>query len=102
MFGPDEIALATRSSLYAVDENHDGVVDYRFERPDFDVRDFNSNLVVRWEYRPGSQIYVVWSQGRNDDAFTPGAFALGRGLREVFRVRPHDVFLIKFSRWFSR
>jgi uncharacterized protein DUF5916/cellulose/xylan binding protein with CBM9 domain len=101
LFGPGQIALDA-AGVYQVDENRDGVVDYRFDRPDFDVREFNSNLVVRWEYRPGSLVYLVWSQGRSDGALALGDFAVARGLRDIFRVHPHDVFLIKFSRWFSR
>lgn len=99
VFGP-ELKLDA-GGRYAVDENRDGVSDYGFDRPDFDVREFNSTLVVRWEYRPGSQIFAVWSQARSDDALRAGALAAGRGLREVFHGPAHDVFLVKFSRWFS-
>ena len=47
-----------------VDEDRDGSEDYRFDRPDFDVREFNSNLVLRWEYSAGSTLFLVWSQSR--------------------------------------
>jgi hypothetical protein len=99
VFGP-ELRLDA-SGRYSVDENHDGATDYGFGRPDFDVREFNSTLVVRWEYRPGSQIFAVWSQARSDDALRAGALAAGRGIREVFQGPAHDVLLVKFSRWFS-
>jgi hypothetical protein len=101
-FRPGEIAFDGVASAYRVDEDADGTVDYSFDRPDFDVRDFNSTLVVRWEYRPGSQVFVVWSQAREDDTTLGGrGLDFGRGLRDIFRTHPHDVFLIKFSRWFS-
>ncbi len=83
-----------------VDEDSDGATDYSFGDRDFNVRDFNSNLVVRWEYSPGSSLYVVWSQQRS--GFEPdGRFDVGRDLDGLFDVHPHDVFLIKINRWFD-
>jgi hypothetical protein len=84
-----------------VDEDGDGVADYSFDRPDFDFREFNSTFVLRWEYRPGSQIYFVWSQARVDEDLDPTGLAVSRELGNLFRAHPHDVVLIKFSRWFS-
>jgi hypothetical protein len=82
---------------YLVNENGD---QYAFGDPNFDVRDFNSNLVTRWEYQPGSVIYLVWSQSRSE--FVPtGDFALGRDARGLFDNHPHNVFLVKISKWFS-
>jgi hypothetical protein len=83
---------------WEVDEDTDGTPDYGFVHPDFNVRDFNSNLVLRWEYSPGSSLYVVWSQARF--GFQPdGAFDVGSDLDALFDVHPHDVFLIKINRW---
>jgi len=85
---------------YVVDEDGDGTDDYAFRDPDFNVRDFHSNLVVRWAYSPGSSIYLVWSQSRF--GFDPdGRFALRDDLDALFDVHPHDVFLIKLNRWFN-
>ena len=62
--------------------------------------DFNSNLVVRWEYMPGSLLYVVWSQARSN--FSPvGTFEFQQNLDDLFDQHSHDVFLIKFVKWFS-
>ena len=85
---------------YRVDENGDGTVDYAFGNPDFNVREFRSNLVLRWEYTPGSALYVVWSQGRT--GFLPeGSFDYGRDLGGLFDTHPDNVFLIKFSYCFQ-
>jgi hypothetical protein len=74
--------------------------DYSFGNPNFDFSQFRSNLVFRWEYRPGSQFICVWSQDRT--AFVqPGGQVLGKvisGLKDVF---PNNIFLIKFNYWFS-
>ena len=69
--------------------------------PDFSFRQFRSNTVLRWEYSPGSVLFVVWSQGRNHDGDT-GRFDFGSDLAELFRVRPDNVFMIKLSYWLSR
>jgi hypothetical protein len=93
-------ARDTESGSWNVDENDDGTTDYSFGDRDFNVRDFNSNLVVRWEYSPGSSVYVVWSQSRS--GFVPnGRFDVGHDLDGLFEVHPHNVFLIKINRWFD-
>ncbi|MCB9512909.1 MAG: carbohydrate binding family 9 domain-containing protein [Candidatus Latescibacteria bacterium] len=97
-FGAGEIAAADGG--YDVDENADGTVDYSLGNPDFNFRDFNSNVVLRWEFNPGSLLYLVWSQSRSDFV-GQGDFHPGHDLDALFGVRPHDVFLIKVSKWLS-
>ena len=98
VFGPEEIQYADGN--YEVDENQDGSVDYEFHDPDFEARDFNSNLVLRWEYQPGSLFYLVWSQARSGFV-TDGNLSVGDDMHALFDVHPHNVFLVKLSKWFS-
>ncbi len=100
VFGPDEIALDAGTGNYAVDENGDGVPDYSFGNPNFNFRQFRANLVLRWEYTPGSALYVVWSQGRTG-FLSDGLFDFGRDLGGLFDLHPHNVFLVKFSYCFQ-
>jgi hypothetical protein len=72
-----------------------------FSNPDFNVRQFRSNAVLRWEFRPGSALFVVWSQGRDGSEDT-GAFNLGRDVGDLFALHPTNVFMVKVSYWFSR
>jgi hypothetical protein len=68
--------------------------------PDFNSRQFRSNVVLRWEYRPGSTLFVAWSQSR--DGFDPdGSFALGRDARRLFAARGTNVVMVKVSYWLS-
>jgi hypothetical protein len=67
----------------------------------FNEKQFHSNMVVRWEYRPGSAIFLVWSQGRNQDDRNLGTFAPGRDYRDLFDARPDNTLLLKASYWFS-
>lgn len=99
-FTDQEIAFNPGDNLYAVDEDKDGASDYSFDNPDFNFRQFRSNLVVRWEYSPGSTLFLVWSQGRTSSV-SEGSFDYGRDMKDLFGVTPHNVFLIKFSYWFS-
>jgi len=100
-FTDDQIAYVQDDDLYQIDETGDGSVDYDFYNPDFDFLEFNSNLVVRWEYNPGSLIYLVWSQARGAYDLQGYGFEIDRRLEDVFGTHPQNVFLIKVSRWLS-
>ena len=97
-FAAGEIAYRPEAAVYDVKEP--GGSAYSFPDPDFSVRELRSNLVVRWEYRPGSSLYVVWSQGRTSPA---GAWqpSLGEHWDALWSTRPDNVFLVKLSYWFS-
>ncbi|MFH1844321.1 MAG: DUF5916 domain-containing protein, partial [bacterium] len=99
-YNGDEIAYDAGAEEYGIDEDRDGTNDYSISLPDFNYRAFNSNLVVRWEYQPGSLLYLVWSQSRTGSLST-GDFDLQRDLDSLFEVHPHNVFLIKLNKWFS-
>jgi Domain of unknown function (DUF5916)/Carbohydrate family 9 binding domain-like len=68
--------------------------------PDFNYRSFRSTNVLRWEYKPGSALFVVWQQGREDTA-PFGSFRFNRDFRGVFGVPANNVFLVKFSYWLN-
>jgi len=79
---------------FQVDENRDGTMDYSFSNPDFSYVQFNSNLVLRWEYIPGSELFLVWSQG------VKSSVSSSDGLFEGFETgildeRPQNIFLLK-------
>ncbi len=67
----------------------------------FNFKAFNSSTVLRWEYRPGSSLYLVWTQGRKDFEPLEGSRALSGDLDRLFRVHPADTFLIKVAHWFD-
>ncbi len=100
IFGDQQIVHDPEGDVFEVDENQDGTVDYSFDDPDFDVRELNSNLVIRWEYRPGSAIFLVWSQVRDESALA-GDLEFREQLDRLFSAPSHDVVLLKVSKWFS-
>jgi hypothetical protein len=68
----------------------------------FNVQQFRSNVVFRWEYRAGSTLFLVWSQGRQGSAPFEGTASFRGDLDDLFSQRANDIFLVKFSYWFAR
>lgn len=96
VFSEDEIQHYRDDGYCSVDENQDDIPDFYVDYPDFNFKEFKSNLVARWEFRPGSIIYLVWSQGRSGyDSY--GDFQLNRDFSDLYDVHPNNVFLMKFS-----
>jgi hypothetical protein len=69
---------------------------------DFNEKSFHSSVVARWEYRPGSTLFVVWTQGRDQSDRDVGTFDATRDYRNLFGARPENVFLIKAAYWLGR
>lgn len=98
-YGAGEIAYRSDDAEYHVTESGSGG-SYTFGNPDFSIQEFRSNLVARWEYKPGSSLYVVWSQGRTGYAPTAeGSF--GSKWSDLWRSRPDNIFMVKLTYWFS-
>ncbi|MFL5539536.1 MAG: DUF5916 domain-containing protein [Longimicrobiaceae bacterium] len=68
--------------------------------PDFNVKQFRSNAVLRWEYRPGSTLFVVWNSALSQQA-TDGSFRLVDDVRTLFGSDGTNTLLIKLSYWFG-
>jgi hypothetical protein len=83
----------TRFSPYA----YDTVAN---DNPDFNVKSFRTTNVLRWEYKPGSTLFVVWQQARENDA-VPGGFRFGRDMTGIFGAAPKNVFLVKLAYWLN-
>jgi hypothetical protein len=56
---------------------------------------------MRWEYRPGSTLFFVWQQSREDQE-PVGDFRLGRDYRALFGARPQNIFAVKATFWVAR
>jgi hypothetical protein len=64
------------------------------------VRSLRANAVFRWEFRPGSSLFVVWTQQRRETLPT-GEFDFADGMSRVFTAPADDVLLLKLSYWFG-
>jgi len=89
-YNNDQLNLV--NSSYLIDENMDGNTDYSIYQPDFAFVQWRSNLVLRWEYIPGSEFYLIWSQ----DLSSFGDFNDGLidGLQKNIH-EPQNIFLLK-------
>jgi hypothetical protein len=98
LYGPDEIALEPDANRYLVTEA--GGPSFSFANPDFSFRQFRSNLVARWEWKPGSSVYLVWSQGRTGSSahWEP---SLGSNWDALWSAQAENVFLVKLSYWLA-
>ena len=92
----DEINFDEAQDTYFVDETGDGKADYNFGNPAFNFFEFRSNLVARWEYIPGSEIFLVWSQ--SNTAFEDPSKGLFPSLTDnLFGNKAHNIFLVKVT-----
>ena len=100
IFGEDESTIAYSDETYTVDPDGPGpATDFSFYNPDFNMKSLRGTIVLRWEYHPGSLLYLVWTQNRADYAH-PGDFNFSRDLGDLFTAPGDNIFLIKFSyRW---
>lgn len=98
-YDSDQILL--EDQVYHIDENNDGTTDYSFGKPDFAFAQFRSNLVLRWEYIPGSEIFFVWSQGITGFDDTAAGFNTIVD-NQFLNRKPENTFLIKVTYRFMR
>ncbi|MDH6357568.1 DUF5916 domain-containing protein [Parabacteroides sp. PF5-9] len=73
---------------------------YQFTNPDFSFNEFRSNLVARWEYRPGSTLYLVWEHTMSDRA-NRIVSGWGNNLDRMFGLPASNVFMIKLNYWIN-
>ena len=71
-----------------------------FDNPDFNFKSLRGNAVLRWEYLPGSALYVVWTQSRSDNEDI-GEFQFSRSFRRLWQTRPDNIFMLKMTYWWG-
>jgi hypothetical protein len=86
---PRALEHAARYAPYAYADN-----------ADFNYRSFRTTNVMRWEYKPGSALFIVWQQGRQDE-LDYGNFRFGRDFGGIFAAPANNTFLVKFSYWLN-
>ncbi|MEZ4417475.1 MAG: DUF5916 domain-containing protein [Gemmatimonadota bacterium] len=94
------VGASESDGVYTGDADGDGTPE-TWDNPDFNFGQFRSNAVLRWEYRPGSALFLVWSQGRDRYRALDGSLSVDRDLDRLFGRRPDNIFLIKVSYWLN-
>jgi hypothetical protein len=90
-FTPIDVAYDANDNRYSANASS-------FGNPNFNFRSVRGSAVVRWEFRPGSTMYVVWNENRSDVA-PVGDFKVRRDFSALPDAPSQDVFLVKFSYW---
>ncbi|MDI6845793.1 MAG: DUF5916 domain-containing protein [Candidatus Saccharicenans sp.] len=101
IFGENGSTIEYQNGFYRLDPDGAGPAPtITIYNPDFNYKSLRGTVVLRWEYRLGSLIYLVWTQNRADYK-NPGDFSLGRDLGDLFTAPGDNVFLIKFTYRFN-
>jgi len=110
-YGQPFVSTGTYSNFREVSSTPDAAkYDDRFvpynlppdQKTTFKYTQLRTNTVVRWEYRPGSTLFVVWTQGRQDDESRNLDQGWARDYRDLFALHPDNTFLIKLAYWLNR
>lgn len=87
---------------YSVDPDGAGpAAPIAFDDPSFNLRSLRGNAVLRWEFRPGSTAYFVWTQSRSEEDAT-GEFRFSRSMSRLLSSPADNIFLVKLAWRFSR
>jgi hypothetical protein len=109
----EELGTVARQAngYYRVDPDGDGpAASFLVQDLDFNYRSLLGNAVLRWEWRPGSTLFLVWQQSRartvdgleiDPELQRIGNFDLGRDTRELLGIRPDNIFLVKVNYWLN-
>ena len=89
-----DVRISLVDGTYNVDDDLDGDTDFSFGNPDFSFVQFRSNLVIRWEYIPGSEIFLVWSQDVSQSGDPSEGLFTSLG-DNIFGQKPQNIFLLK-------
>lgn len=81
-----------------LDFDGDGVPDGSFDDRDFNIVSLRGNAVLRWEYHPGSTLFLVWQQRRYDRR-SFGDLDFGRDRGDMLAIQPDNVFIVKVNYW---
>ena len=100
VYGEDNGSAIDENLL--VDPDGDGPAEaFELDNPDFNFKSLRGTAVLRWEFRPGSTLYLVWTQTRDDFEET-GDFRFGRSFDNLLSAKADNIFMLKFTYWLSR
>ncbi|MEJ2633940.1 MAG: DUF5916 domain-containing protein [Calditrichia bacterium] len=98
-FSGNNVKLA--DDTYTIDPDGGGPSrSFEFDNPDFNFRSLRGNAVLRWEYRPGSTLFLVWTQNRSESV-VDGAFAFNRSVERLWNAAADNIFLLKWTYWWN-
>lgn len=102
VYGEDAGTINQKDNTYFIDPDASGPAEtFSILNGDFNFRSIQTNAVFRWEYSPGSTLFLVWQQDRrSSERFSNLQFS--RDFNRLWHSEPTNIFLIKLSYWLSR
>ncbi|MFN4111571.1 MAG: DUF5916 domain-containing protein, partial [Ignavibacteria bacterium] len=99
-YGKDKgIINQSENDSYEIDPDGNGSVEkFIISNPDFNFKSLRANVVLRWEFLPGSSFYFAWTHEQTNSD-NPGRLSFGRDLKNLLRSNSNDIFLIKLTYW---
>ncbi|HEY3012095.1 MAG TPA: DUF5916 domain-containing protein [Gemmatimonadales bacterium] len=97
---PDPAPTADPDRIVVDPDGAGPAASHEIDDPNFSLASLRGNAVLRWEYSPGSTLFLVWTQNRSDTE-TIGSFRTGRALGRLFDARADNIFLVKVSYWWN-
>lgn len=96
-----ERVLNDDETEYYLDADGEGPLEAEtISNPDFNYISLRGNAVFRWEYLPGSALYLVWTQNRAEGE-SIGEFRFNKSINNIFQTSPDNIFMLKISYWFG-
>ncbi|MEA1986674.1 MAG: DUF5916 domain-containing protein [Candidatus Marinimicrobia bacterium] len=100
----DDIGIVSydeNSMMYTIDPDGSGSANsFDVSNPNFNYKSFKANVVLRWEVAPGSVLYLVWTNNKSDYQ-TDGKLDMYNNSVDLWKVKPDNIFMMKFSYWFD-
>ncbi|MFC2087974.1 DUF5916 domain-containing protein [Calditrichota bacterium] len=101
-YGDRNSAITKNDDVYIVDPDGNGPAQsFEIENPDFNFKSIRANAVLRWEYLPGSTLYLVWTQSRTDEHLGNGEFHLRRAFDRIWSTESDNIFMVKLTYWMN-
>jgi hypothetical protein len=102
VYGTQGSTISLDNGTYIVDPDGGGpAAPFSFDNPQYNYTSIRGNAVLRWEYMPGSVLFLVWTQSRSNDREL-GQFQLGPSAEKLWRMVPDNIFMIKMSYWWNQ
>jgi hypothetical protein len=102
VYGEDRGTIVRDENGIVIDPDGDGEADsFSLDDPNFNFRSLRGNAVLRWEYRTGSTLFLIWQQDRSDFAQPIGDFRFSRDFDAMLDAPAENILMAKVTTWFG-
>ncbi len=101
VYGEGNSTISKSDGVYTVDPDAGGPAEpFAFDDPDFNIVSVRANAVLRWEYSPGSTLFLVWTQNRFDNNIDTN-FQFRKSFNHMMNLNADNIFLLKLTYWMN-